>query len=821
MGAHKHIGRKPAANPGARTCLKWVGSSPILQRLVRSYPERAVIHLPCPQPFHDASLSLPSRCTSQKPPHITSSSAFANTLPTGRLCRRFCIFRFDKLPRLGREESQHYALGRSCCRRLQGINSHVVRGPVLNLESWLTPSDFIYRLLDGLPERICPCCPSNTISLSTTVSIATMETANLSTYHIDFPRFSRIASFHLRISSGHGKTLSLICLPHELMNDPGKYLCRVAHRWFMDSNPLPATSVGVDFTVIGVLGPDYSTYSRISKAIRKVAQFEDLSTALTSAKENWTAPSHVEVRNQSRIPPESKPRMAVHRQRCPRVRSLGRLYPRRYQHNERITTHFRPPPSQPSPLPAPLPSSPSTSPLPLATDRQLTPPSSLPQAPLSSRPSPANSGHLQPFPMPSPPATFLPALASVTPQPLVPAHASTQIPRLIDPGKRHKIETPGQNRKRVRTDSPMKKEPASLFRTPSRIPIHVRGTSPAILASNSYNASANVGSLSNTPSPRVSHSHFLLNFRSQWFQEAEGEGTVQSGRSGEFAPTQRPPLPVQPVSPYRSDDSDVEIFRLQWLHEIDKKLSANSSLCSRSDAFEAPSAPPPPAQSPVEPSPSHFPDKITPTPSIPNPGNLLSCAPPFPSSFPFGEIVAIKLSFHQLTCIFLLARQKCRNTVNFYQHLTMTEIPGEANVYYLWFYGTRLHGVRLRLVECEAPARSFLKMCSYGCRSYCHLPNKIAVVRHQKPQQTPGSNGCPNLPGLLICPTREDFCRKKDLAALGGLEICYRENKNDSYDPAKTQLLTMGQSFLDFALRNLKMEDDEAMRIWREIEAGR
>jgi len=59
------------------------------------------------------------------------------------------------------------------------------------------------------------------------------------------------------------------------------------------------------------------------------------------------------------------------------------------------------------------------------------------------------------------------------------------------------------------------------------------------------------------------------------------------------------------------------------------------------------------------------------------------------------------------------------------------------------------------------------------------------------------------------------------LAALGGLEICYRRNKNDSYDPAKTQLFTVGQSFLEFALRNLKMEDDEAMRIWWEIEAGR
>jgi len=57
--------------------------------------------------------------------------------------------------------------------------------------------------------------------------------------------------------------------------------------------------------------------------------------------------------------------------------------------------------------------------------------------------------------------------------------------------------------------------------------------------------------------------------------------------------------------------------------------------------------------------------------------------------------------------------------------------------------------------------------------------------------------------------------------AMGGLEICYRDNQNDGYDPAKTQLLTIGQSLLHFALKNLKMEDDEAMRIWGEIEAGR
>ena len=366
--------------------------------------------------------------------------------------------------------------------------------------SWLTRSDFIYSLLECLPERICPCCPVNTISLSTTVSITTTEAANLSTYRTDFPRFSRIIAFHLHISSPHGKTLSVVCLPLELMIDPQNYACRIASRWFMDgTDPLPRTSVGVSFLAIGVLGDDYSTYSRVSKALRKVAAYGNLPTALLSAAGNWTAPSSVKVRKQQRIPPESKPRTPVYRERRPRVRSGGRLYPRRYQRKERMTK-TRAVTTQPPPRPSPPSSLPTTAllppSLPAATARQLTPPP--PSTRLSSSRSPANSRHETPlpsFPLPSPTAS---TSASVPPRLLVSTFELTRIPCPINPGKRRRIETPGENRKRVRTYSPMRNDLASLFG--ARIQTPTPATIPAISVSNSGNAGSNMESSSNIPS---------------------------------------------------------------------------------------------------------------------------------------------------------------------------------------------------------------------------------------------------------------------------------------------------------------------------------
>jgi len=255
------------------------------------------------------------------------------------------------------------------------------------------------------------------------------------------------------------------------------------------------------------------------------------------------------------------------------------------------------------------------------------------------------------------------------------------------------------------------------------------------------------------------------------------------------------------------------------VQEIEESQRPGSPPVSLSDELESLPAQP----SPVEPRSAPRSDQRTPSrrENIGIARPLGTRPPPFPTSFPLGETAAHQLSLHQLTCIFLLARQKCRITADYHRLITHTADPGAEDLSSISFRGAVLHGVTLRRVECEPPVRSFHKMCSFGCRSTCHLTNKAAIIRHQRPRRTPSPSSCPMLPPLLICASREQFCRKRDLMAMGGLEICYRDNQNDGYDPAKTQLLTIGQSLLHFALHNLKMEDDEAMRIWGEIEAGR
>ena len=130
--------------------------------------------------------------------------------------------------------------------------------------------------------------------------------------------------------------------------------------------------------------------------------------------------------------------------------------------------------------------------------------------------------------------------------------------------------------------------------------------------------------------------------------------------------------------------------------------------------------------------------------------------------------------------------------------------------------GTCLNGIILRLILCEVPSTASYKMCSFGCLPCCKLSNKTWVLRHQKPKRRPNDRRCETFPDWLVCPDRVEFCRKKDLHALGDLEICYRENES-VYDAFKTQLLTVGQAFLNFACVELKMEDDVLER-WQKIE---
>ena len=232
---------------------------------------------------------------------------------------------------------------------------------------------------------------------------------------------------------------------------------------------------------------------------------------------------------------------------------------------------------------------------------------------------------------------------------------------------------------------------------------------------------------------------------------------------------------------------------MEWPPEITDESTASSPTLAPSNELESLLAPLPPP---------------------------IASIPLFPTSFPFGQTVADKLSLKQLTCICLLARQKCRNTAKYHHLITVTPVPGEENVSSISFNGTLLLGVRLRRVECKPPDRSYLKMCSFACQPICHLYNKRVIISHQRPRRKPTSSSCPNLPSLFICGSREEFCHERDLLALGGLEICYRENQNDCYDPAKTQLLTIGQSFLGFAWEDLRMRDDKEICIWSRIEAG-
>ena len=359
-----------------------------------------------------------------------------------------------------------------------------------------------------MPETICACCPLNSVSLSTTISATTVETPILSAFFTSVPGFDRITAFHLCISSAHcGKALSFICLPHQLVNDSANYSCWVARRWFIDNeHPLPLNSVGVDFTVIGVLGDDYVTYSRVSKAIRSITGYGILDIALRSAKANFTEPSCVVVRNQNRMVSENMPRKPVYRQRYPRVRSAACRYPQKDRGRITKTTHSSST-TAPLSLPATPPSeSSSASASSLATNPQLTPPppSGLLATYHPSTPSPVTEIPDTMPPMPPPPETPPSALVSTT---LVLTNLSTRIPRPLNPGKRCRIETPGQNRKRVRTFSPERNDRAShpvvdllCSITPRRIPIRT----PPIrvdIASDSHGTSSKMDLSGNPPFP--------------------------------------------------------------------------------------------------------------------------------------------------------------------------------------------------------------------------------------------------------------------------------------------------------------------------------
>lgn len=68
----------------------------------------------------------------------------------------------------------------------------------------------------------------------------------------------------------------------------------------------------------------------------------------------------------------------------------------------------------------------------------------------------------------------------------------------------------------------------------------------------------------------------------------------------------------------------------------------------------------------------------------------------------------------------------------------------------------------------------------------------------------------------------EDFCRVRDLAAEGGLQVCFHECKGPGTEHFRTQLLQVGQSLLEFASKDLAMNGEEwSVTAWNRVEAGR
>ena len=165
------------------------------------------------------------------------------------------------------------------------------------------------------------------LSLSTMTSSTHTQVNDLSTLSTELPQIRKIGNaFQLSFSSECGKTLSLVCVPPELILDPDHFYSWVATRPFVDENTLPPQNAAdVMVAVIGVLG-DYATYDRIGKAVSKLAGgYEILFDCLQIAKDKRSTRSAVVVKprkglrakKRSRKPAEHKPRSHPSRLRIP------------------------------------------------------------------------------------------------------------------------------------------------------------------------------------------------------------------------------------------------------------------------------------------------------------------------------------------------------------------------------------------------------------------------------------------------------------------------------------------------------------------------
>jgi len=172
--------------------------------------------------------------------------------------------------------------------------------------------------MDVLPNSIGTDPRSHILSLSTIACSTIMEVKDLSTLQglHQFPELRRLRTlrnpFHISISSACQKTLSFVCVPPELVNDPDNYCCRVAIRSFVDMQSIPQNSPNVTLTVIGVLG-DYPSYDKIGAAVTKLAGYEDLFSCLHKTKDKWPKRSPAFVRPQVGITAEKLPRQALER----------------------------------------------------------------------------------------------------------------------------------------------------------------------------------------------------------------------------------------------------------------------------------------------------------------------------------------------------------------------------------------------------------------------------------------------------------------------------------------------------------------------------
>ena len=623
-------------------------------------------------------------------------------------------------------------------------------------------------------------------------SSTTTEVNNLSTLLTKLPAIRQIRNaFQLSISSDCGRTLSLVCVPPELINDPDHFYSYVATRSFMDATTLPPeNSANVRVAVIGVLG-DYTTYDKIGKALTKLATgYNHLFDCLDKAKDKRANGSAVVVTLQKPIKAAKHPRKAAERR--PRSRPAR---PQISSSPEMPAPPATPPvtplTTSPSPRPSPVkPASParsrpdSPSPPSTSTSRSCTPvnsPSPCPSRPVfrscgegslqlvtschslfpptagSSSSSFINVSLPNSLPSPNPHSANSLQLTTSTPQipgakrqPPYSISGPSKIPRPIPPAKRPRQEPgTGRNPKRRRFHSPKRNDPSP---SPSRIPIHTPTTRKP------------PGPPLQFPSPTPA--------------------LVPPAATATLLPVVRSPSPTPPPP-----------------------------LDSRAP-FQSPS----PSLSPSLPAPRHaaLPFLLEQIPERFHRFFLEGLIPAefyplFPRGFRYGA-AATDASILHLMCIFLMGRQHGRYSI--LSHLLEID---DGNVSFL---GTIINGVTRNPVPYIQPKTPSYKRCCFNCRE--SLSNKIAVLRHHKPRQFDGmAHPCVHFPGCLTCATPKDFYRERDLIGAGGLKICYHIYPSaQGTDHFKTQLLQLGQALLSFAWKDLKMTGDWSVNAWKEKEGG-